>query len=160
MRYVVQLDYQIALDATENYEPAIGNIFGISGGVNPQYPVEIDWARNRLYFAASDAVIDGPIPALNQVQVTYKATPGKIGDPAADRTENHFVRMVDEEVGPSGKTFGNLTNIAVNESQVGAFKDPWDNKVWVFWTSTRAGNPDLYYETISPLFTGVQLKAQ
>jgi hypothetical protein len=33
-----------------------------------------------------------------------------------------------------------------------AFKDPFQDKVWVFWSSTRAGTTDLYYMTLSPQF--------
>ena len=44
----------------------------------------------------------------------------------------------------------------VNEGQVTAFKDPIQDKVWVFWTSSRNGMSDLYYETISPQFYASQ----
>ncbi len=57
------------------------------------------------------------------------------------------------------------TSSVVNEGQVAAFKDPFIDKLWVFWSSTRAGtsigpanNPlslgqtDLYYETLAPQF--------
>jgi hypothetical protein len=49
----------------------------------------------------------------------------------------------------------------VNEGQVFAFADPdglrspsdplyKPSLIWVFWTSTRAGATDLYYQTLSP----------
>ncbi len=41
---------------------------------------------------------------------------------------------------------------ATNEGQVSAFKDPLANKIWIFWTSTRSGTSDIYYQTISPEF--------
>ncbi len=44
------------------------------------------------------------------------------------------------------------TDSQINEGQVSAFKDPFQDKVWVFWTSARNGMSDLYYETISPQF--------
>ena len=145
-RYMVQLDHQMALKPN-TYEPAVGPIVGNT------YPVEVDWTKNRLYFTAPDSVTTGSIPVPSQVSISYTDAAGN------PRTETHFIEMVEEEMGPSGKTFGNLSNLTVNESQVSAFKDPWDNKVWVFWTSTRSGNPDLYYETVSPMFTGTRFTA-
>ena len=53
---------------------------------------------------------------------------------------------------------------AVNETQVTSFLDPFDpapvaerrpGLVWMFYTSTRAGGPDLYFQTIAPRFTPV-----
>ncbi len=49
------------------------------------------------------------------------------------------------------------TDSQVNEGQVSAFKDLYQDKVWVFWTSQRNGMSDLYYETISPQFYPFQL---
>jgi hypothetical protein len=40
----------------------------------------------------------------------------------------------------------------VNEGQISAFKDPYQDKVWLFWTSTRSGTSDLFYMAISPAF--------
>ncbi|MGV3618793.1 MAG: PQQ-binding-like beta-propeller repeat protein [Fimbriimonas sp.] len=49
---------------------------------------------------------------------------------------------------------------AVNESSLSAFLDPFayltDRRpplVWLFWTSTRGGVPDIYFQTISPMWT-------
>lgn len=51
---------------------------------------------------------------------------------------------------------------AVNETQLTAFLDPFDpapvaqrrpGLIWMFYTSTRAGGPDLYFQTIAPRFT-------
>ena len=61
------------------------------------------------------------------------------------------------------------TDSAVNEGQVTAFQipaslrtgpaasgapfqTPQGSELWVFWTSTRAGSTDLFYETIRPNF--------
>ena len=49
------------------------------------------------------------------------------------------------------------TDSQINEGQVSAFKDLYQDKVWVFWTSQRNGMSDLYYETISPQFYSFQL---
>ena len=166
IRYMVQLKFQIGLDVNEGDRPAVTGVTGIGAPIGK--PIEIDWTKNRLYFSASDAVaykdvteggVVKKVPVPNQVQIAYTDAAGNSREDGGPTDTPVFVQMVDEEIGPSGKTFGNLTNISINESQVGAFKDPWDNKVWVFWTSTRAGNPDLYYETISPMFSGVRFTA-
>jgi hypothetical protein len=53
---------------------------------------------------------------------------------------------------------------AVNESQLFVTADSWDaaavgqrmpHLLWMFWTSTRAGGPDLYFQTMAPRFTPV-----
>ena len=49
------------------------------------------------------------------------------------------------------------TENQVSEGQITAFKDPIQQKVWVFWMSSRNGTPDLYYETLSPQFDPFKL---
>lgn len=53
---------------------------------------------------------------------------------------------------------------AVNETQLTAFLDPFDpapvaqrrpGLIWMFYTSTRAGGPDLYFQTLAPRFTPI-----
>ena len=150
-RYMIQLNAQIALIALspDTRAPALE---GVIGAVEP---VEIDWVKNRLYFTKTDAInASNPVaPTPRQVLVSYTDVNGT---PHAD--EPYYVEFTEEEMGRTGKTFGNLTSLTVNEGQVGAFKDPWDNKVWAFWSSTRSGNSDLYYEAISPLFYGLEFK--
>ena len=51
---------------------------------------------------------------------------------------------------------------ASNESSVAPFLDPFDpakgstdrrpGLIWMFWSSTRGGNPDIYMQTIAPHF--------
>lgn len=148
--------YQVALDSSTR-APAISEIESVipDPGSAIEHPVEIDWVRNRLYFTSSDALAGSvDIPALNRVKVTYVDDTGTVHD----SYNEYDIQFVEEEMGQAGKTFGNLSSLVVNESQVNAFKDPSDNKVWVFWTSTRSGNADLYYEAVSPLFYGVEVE--
>lgn len=49
---------------------------------------------------------------------------------------------------------------AVNESGLSAFLDPFTYQndrrpplIWLFWTSTRGGVPDIYFQTIAPMWT-------
>ncbi|MHB0912433.1 MAG: golvesin C-terminal-like domain-containing protein [Armatimonadota bacterium] len=103
-------------------------------------PVEIDWVRNMLYFTGSD---EG-----KSVTVTYTLS----GETTPGPAETHTVRLMEDSIG--GRVFGNLTRVMVNEGQISAFKDPNSNKIWCFWSSTRSGNTDIYYEAISPRFYG------
>ncbi len=41
----------------------------------------------------------------------------------------------------------------LSEGQVTAYKDPYLDKLWVFWASTRNGVSDLYYQTLTPQFS-------
>jgi hypothetical protein len=106
----------------------------------PAGPVEIDWAKKRLYFTGID---EG-----KTFEVTY---PPAVG--SKDVTEVRTVRFT-EELDAHGNSFGNLTSEVANEGQVCAIRDPdpYFSKLWVFWTSTRSGNTDVYYEAISPRF--------
>lgn len=108
---------------------------------NVTEPVEVDWARNRLYFTNRE---EGNLVWINYV------------DSAGVTHENEpYVVELGEEMGSEGGTaFGNLTRVMVNEGQVSAVKDPVEDKLWVFWMSTRDGGSDIYYETISPRFFG------
>ena len=170
-RYMVQLDHQLGLNLKkvnqqDRYSPAIKSIVAVDGGTL-QYPVEADWVKNRLYFTGADAKYTDPatgFPHLRQILVSY--TDGSITDKTKNRVvdEPHYIQYADEDMAQTGKTFGNLTSLMVNEGQVNVIKDPgvvdssgifWpENRLWVFWSSTRSGNSDLYYETISPRFFG------
>ncbi len=77
-------------------------------------------------------------------------------DALGDSAEWPCTVRFEEELDAQGNAFGNLTSEIVNEGQVCAFKDPMENKLWVFWTSTRSGNTDLYYEAVSPRFYGIR----
>ncbi len=176
-RYMVQLDAQLALKVDKKntgskdvdvYLPAINGINVPPGGTPVSQPVEVDWVKSRLYFASIDGIDmqsfgTGIAPFAKKVLVTYLDANGQ-----THTNEPHYIQFADEDMGQPGKTFGNLTSLMVNEGQVTAFKDPGymdsngvripENKLWVFWSSTRSGNSDLYYETISPRFVGREFK--
>lgn len=110
-------------------------------------PYEIDYARGRIYFTEID---EG-----NVIQVKYSSS-----DPA-NASYNGLIYSVawGDEMSVSGGTGDETTSeivmptdSAVNEGQVAAFKDPFADKIWIFWTSTRASTTDLYYQTLSPQF--------
>ena len=39
---------------------------------------------------------------------------------------------------------------ATSESGLFALKDEFEPKVWLFWSSTRTGTSDLFFQTFSP----------
>lgn len=118
-------------------------------------PYEVDWIRNRVYFTEKD---EGNTVAINY---TY-ANPD--GSTANSGNINYIVGWSDElftsTLDKNGLVTGYVTqpeqavplNTSVNEGQVTAVKDPVVDKLWLFWTSSRNGTNDLYYETIAPQF--------
>ena len=68
---------------------------------------------------------------------------------------------------PEQSLFGFAADSNVNEGSIYAFADPDPmykssagtfaalptSKIWVFWTSTRGGTSDLFWETLSPNFS-------
>lgn len=152
-RYGIRLASQIAVNAGTG-KPQLTSVTPLSaanGGWALTTPVEIDWGKNYLYFCSPE---EG-----NKVEVSY------IDKNAQTVTMVAAVELI-EELGPSkeGSVFGNLTQLMVNEGQISAFKDRVqdsttgaiiEDRVWAFWNSTRSGNTDIYYETISPRFYGI-----
>ena len=148
----------------ERYDP-VANAFGpLRNGY------EVDWVRGRVYFQEED---EGDI-----VHIRYNYY-----DPSNNTTGNSgdlFYRVAwADEINSGGHPFDGTssnkftgdettsevqmpTSSYINEGQVAAFKDPYIDKLWVFWSSTRAGAPlpngsklgttDLYYETLAPQF--------
>ncbi len=115
----------------------------------PLGPYEVDWVRGRVYFSEQD---QGRIVTINY---TYANANGQTGN------SGNLVYQVawGDEISLVGKTPDETTpevalpmDAAVNEGQVAAFKDLYLDKLWVFWSSNRAGTTDLYYETIAPQF--------
>jgi len=162
-RYMVKLDKQIALD--DKGKPNILEIVDDKGS-DMTNPVEVDWAKNTLYFTREDAFYDNALPPNTlprKIKVKYVGADVAAKATRQIQNELHTVVMSEEEMGTDGTgstSFGTLTSVLVNEGQVNAFvdfrKDPttgnaWSvDKTWVFWTSTRDGNANVYYEAISP----------
>ncbi len=119
----------------------------ISGNLGP---VEIDWARGRLYFTEAD---EG-----NKVTVTFDYGRDQNGNVQSVGPIDYRVRWEDEANAASGtadEPIGETlvpTEAAVNEGGMSAFKDPQQDKVWVFWTSTRNGTTSLFYMALNPRF--------
>jgi hypothetical protein len=123
------------------------NLFSMSGN---RGPVELDWVTGALYFTEAD---EG-----NVITVTthaYARDPAN-GSPLFVPQASYRVGWGDEGFAASqpgvqpAAEFIVPTESAVNEGQLAAFKDPFQDKVWLFWSSTRAGTTDLYYMTVRP----------
>lgn len=143
MRLMVRLPRGVLRDANGDARPHV-RISGNRG------PVEIDWVRGRLYFNEED---EG-----NVVTVSFDYARNAAGQVQSVPPLRYHVAWGDEittAAQPGDQTTTETvlpTSSAVNEGQISAFKDPFQDKVWVFWSSTRAGTSDLYYMTISPQF--------
>ncbi|MCW3054758.1 MAG: hypothetical protein JWN14_3928, partial [Chthonomonadales bacterium] len=117
----------------------------VSGAVGAY---EIDFVRGRIYFTEADE--------NSQITVNYTYYNPVTKNQGNSGNLNYRVAWGDEISasiqGGDQTTPENVlpTDSAVSEGQVSAFKDPFLDKVWVFWSSTRAGSTDLYYETIAP----------
>lgn len=115
-------------------------------------PFEFDWAANRLYF---------PAEAENsQIWVNYRSSDGNDYEEPDGFTSNRYKALSWITELPETTL---LVDSMVNEGQVCAFPDPdglrnpgsagfRNTLIWVFWSSSRVGSSDLYYETISPSF--------
>ena len=157
-RYMVKLDRQIGVDNLTG-KPRLTAVAGVTK------PVEVDWIKNTLYFAAEDALepdpdVDDPtVLRARKVGVVYTDAAGVENGNAPEEYTIRFAEDGMSREGAGATTFGTLTSVMVNEGQVNAFKDkePNANKLWVFWTSTRDGSTDIYYEAISPRLYGQRL---
>ena len=135
MRLLVRLPLPVQLTAQQI---ASVNVAGNTG------PYEVDWLRNRIYFTEID---EG-----REITVNYLSTSGQISG------LRYRVGWGDEISAGSGsgdpttaETFM-LTGPSINEGQVNAFRDIFTDKLWVFWSSTRTGSADLFYQTLAPQF--------
>jgi hypothetical protein len=150
MRLMVKLPRPVALgapDANGNQQLwATPSVIAKTG--TPLGAYEVDWVRGRIYFTEAD---EGKIvavsysyynPATNSVQSSgtlyYTVTWGD----EMSSTQSTGDESVAENPLP--------TDQAVSEGTVAAFKDPYLDKLWIFWSSTRSNTTDLYYETIAP----------
>ena len=159
MRLMVRLPRPVALTAPDaNGAQQLRSVL-VSGNVGPY---EVDWVRGRIYFTEVDEgrlitvrynpASNGNIGGLSQA-LTYRITWGDeistsaqtYADPANPQTPTLAFTVYEtspEVVMPS--------DTAVNEGQISAFKDPLQDKLWVFWSSTRGRTTDLFYQALAP----------
>ncbi len=145
MRLMVRLPRGVVRNQQPNWN-VLGNIT-VTGNTGPY---EVDWIRGRVYFTEAD---EGRL-----VSIAFNYARAANGNAFAVPATLYRVMWGDEI--SSSLTPGDATtnervlplSTPVNEGQISAFKDPFQDKVWIFWSSTRAGTTDLYYMAINPQF--------
>lgn len=150
MRLGVRLPTRIATDAE-------GKVLNVRV-IGATRPYQLDPANGRIYFQAEDenrlvrvtytGVDEGtnaPIP-----NIVVPSDPNATISPSFILERTETILPVDE---------------AANDSALTAFLDPFTYAstaanprerpplVWLFYVSTRAGGPDLYFQTVAPRFT-------
>ena len=137
-RVVIQLPRSVRVNYNANGSSfvALSILNGVQGS-----GYEVDWARGRVYF---DEQMDG-----QKVTIIFTDSTG-----TTHQGMTYIAKWGDETNSSSGGTTEALMPIdtSVSEGQVTAYKDPFVDKLWVYWTSTRNGVSDLYYQTIAPQF--------
>jgi len=145
VRFGVQLPFRVAVDANGN--PLSVKVVGQRG------PYQIDPGNGRLYFTGidEDGVVTVSYTALSESGVTQNVLVPyqmKVG-PIPESSEQQI-----------------LIDNAVNEADVTAFLDPFSYfqassrrppLTWLFWSSTRSGVPDIYFQTISPQWPSIPI---
>jgi hypothetical protein len=159
----------VTVDGTQVYPAA-------SGATNAA--VDVDWKRGRVYFPI---VFPAGTPLAGQASegragsATFTLSNGTkftsadpiywLDEPRTNvSTSDRFIASGPTTPNPTGFSATSTGEIGipidtiVNESNVNAFLDPYGSettphKIWLFWNSTRNGTADIYYETISPLFS-------
>lgn len=111
---------------------------------------QVDPAKKKIYFTQEDEDNTVTITYVAADEATGRALPGT-------QTVVAKVGMIVERSEAAVPL-----DFVQNESNLYMFVDPFDlptlrrpGLVWMFWTSTRAGAPDLFFQTIAPKFTPV-----
>jgi hypothetical protein len=151
MRYGVQLPYQIFTDQNGNLLRGPGTPSIQVAGANDFF--QVDPVKGRVYFSGvdEDDVVTITFNGVDQSTGQPTGIGGNPNNPFVVQARVTLVSEMDEGPVPIEQ--------AVNESNLIAFPDPFDNPafprpnlIWMFWSSTRGGSPDLYFQTIAPRF--------
>lgn len=114
-------------------------------------PIQVDPANGRIYVTAQD---EGRTLRIVRFAGIEEGTGNAL---TFNVNEDVQAQLINER-----SEAPILIEQAVNETQLSAFIDPFDNPaasgrrpglIWMFWTSTRAGGPDVYMQTIAPKLT-------
>ncbi len=149
MRVGLKLKRAVAIDASSG-SPMLKINIGGGGAYSGSW--EFDRVNNRVLFPESVENTDVWVEYTGVDGAAYREPEGHTVPPYKALT------LIDEM--PATAL---LTDSVVNEGQVAAFPDPdglrapgdplfVPGRMWVFWSSSRSGNADLYYQTISPNF--------
>jgi hypothetical protein len=156
MRYGVRLPTRIATTAGGTLAGPLTITY--TSGQPFKNPYQVDPANGRIYFTAADED--------QGVQITYTGVDESNGNSVVEPTQTANVSYVlEQDETPV------LIDTAINESSLYAFPDPfsYENQpsqgampqqprpplIWMFYTSTRNGGPDIYFQTIAPRLSPV-----
>lgn len=123
-----------------------GTVTGLTvTGASSYY--QVDPANGRLYFTGADE--------NRTVTVAFDGF-DSAGNPVTHPATQYTIALLTER--PEGPI---PIDQAANETQMATFLDPFEGTnarrrpgvYWLFWTSTRLGPADVYFETIAPRFT-------
>lgn len=139
-RLQIRLNFPVAID------PATGNpLITVAGMAGPFY--QVDPANRRVFFTLPD---EG-----RTLTITYNYR-DNFGNLQSDSVTNSVTWQAEMAESPIP------IEQAVNEGSVYAFPDLFDPnptqgparppQVWLFFSSTRSGSPDLYYLSVAPRF--------
>ncbi len=145
MRLMVKLPFPVKLGAVQGNGTQQMTPVTVGGNVGPY---EIDWVRGRIYFTEADEN-----SSITVSYTYYDPTSGNTGNSGSLKYQVAWGDEISTSAQQGDQTTPEValpTDSAVSEGQVSAFKDPFLDKVWIFWSSTRAGSTDLYFETIAP----------
>ena len=162
MRLMARLPRPVALNLNNGVYDLNNNIT-VAGNAGPY---EVDWIRGRVYFTELDegrtVTISFKHANGNSGNLTYRvawgdeisstSTPIDPNQPFVDNTTAEVVLPTDSAVNEGQVTaFQIPASLRTGPAQGGAITQPQQgSELWVFWTSTRAGSTDLFYETIRP----------
>jgi hypothetical protein len=161
LRFGADLSYRLPTlpDGTPGYvdrtgatRPAVLSVTDMMG--NPVGPYQVDAANGRIYFQSE---FEGGAVIVRHTAIDDNGnlilnTAGNDAEVFPNTVTISYVHERTQEPVP--------IETAVNESGLTAFLDPFsyaaDRRpplVWLFWTSTRGGVSDIYFETIAPQWT-------
>ncbi len=149
--------YRLGAQLLDNFGRPIGVHTQANGAVTSMNVVgatsyyQIDPANGRVYFTADDE--------NRIVTVNFTGVDEATGQQVVVAARSYRVSMLAERS-------ENPVAIeqAVNETQLWTFVDPFDNQLanlrrpgllWMFYTSTRGGTSDVFFQTVAPRFTPV-----
>lgn len=128
-----------------------GVVTNLQFSAQPTGWYQVDPASGRIYFGAGD---EGRQVTISQFTYIDEAT-------GAPVLFNAPITLTVTPIIERSELPVPIEN-AINESQIYGFIDPFDNLspanrrpglIWMIWTSTRSGSPDVYMQTIAPKYT-------
>lgn len=171
MRYGVRLDYQLPtlpngqpkfVRGNSTYDSIESIVFN---DPNPKDAFQIDPAQGKVYFPSSDEgrsvtisyyakddsgnyVVDALGSPLRLEKTAIISLIGESSEaPIPIETSVNESNMV--------PTLDPFTYRNVNVNAGGVYRRP--PLLWMFWTSTRNGSPDIYFESLAPRLTPIQV---